>query len=261
MDSDKQEQERRQCNRLGRWAAALGAFCLPGACLLCAGPARAAVCAACDAWACPPMARCPCCANPLAPASGGLCGACLAQPRHFDATLAAGPYAEPLDRLVLQLKFGQRLVLAPWGAARLQAALAGAALPDLLCPVPLGAARLRQRGYNQALELARPLARALGLPLRADLLRRVRETAAQSSLAPAARAANVRGAFGLTAATMAELDGRHIGVVDDVMSSGHTLDSIAALLKRHGARRVSNIVLARTPPHREEKPPCFMSYS
>ncbi len=195
------------------------------------------------------------CANPLAgavDAPPGLCGACLAHRPPFDATIAAVDYASPLDQLVLQLKFGQRLALAPWCARMLVDAVLARpdlVLPDLLLPVPLGRQRLAERGFNQALEIARPLARALGVPLQARLAVRAHDTLAQSSLAPGARQANVRHAFALAPQLLPLVRGRHIGLVDDVMSSGHTLGELAALCKRFGATRVSNLVFARTPPH------------
>ena len=223
---------------------------LPSACALCGGYGDEAVCAACEQAYVLPVVRCPCCANPAGALDAGRhCGACLANAPAFDATVAACDYTAPLDSLVLQLKFGAQLALAPWMARVLRAAIAARApaLPDLLCPVPLGPRRLVERGYNQALEVARPLAMALALPVMPQLLQRVRETSAQSGAAPGERKKNVRGAFGVNAAC--DVRGRHVGVVDDVMSSGHTLDEIAATLKRAGAARVTNIVFARTPPH------------
>lgn len=227
---------------------------LPSTCALCgacAGPAHEAVCGACQAAYVLARTRCPCCANPLGPLDAGRrCGGCLAEAPAFDATVAGCDYAAPLDALVLQLKFGAALALAPWMARVLRDAVLAAALPalpDVLCPVPLGARRLVERGYNQALEVARPLGAAMGVALAPQLLLRTRETAAQSGAAPGERRNNVRGAFGVNADVA--LRGRHVGVVDDVMSSGHTLDEIAAVLKEAGAARVTNIVFARTPPH------------
>jgi ComF family protein len=198
--------------------------------------------------------RCPRCANPLGPDEppGQTCGACIGEEPAFDATVVAVDYAAPLDGLVLGLKFGARLPLAPWFGHRLRDAVLaqpGWPLPDLLCPVPLGPRRLRERGFNQALEIARPLAAALGIALQPRLATRAVETAAQSGVAPRERAGNIRGAFDI-APEMAELvQGRHVGVVDDVMTSGHTLNELAATLKAAGAARVSNLVFARTPPH------------
>ena len=167
---------------------------LPSCCALCGGHARAAVCADCEQAYVAPTPRCPCCANP----TGALdvvrhCGACLADAPSFDATWAACDYAAPLDSLVLQLKVGGQLALAPWMARVLHAAIvrnvhSAPVFPDVLCPVPLGPARLIERGYNQALEVARPLARALGVPVAPQLLHRLRETAPQSG---AARVTNI----------------------------------------------------------------------
>jgi ComF family protein len=229
--------------------AAVGAL-LPSTCALCGGIGSDVVCGACRAaYAAAQVARCPCCANPLPHASGIRCGACLRDPPAYDATVAAVDYAAPLDGLVLQLKFGAQLALAPWCARLIRdAALAapGLALPDLLCPVPLGEQRLVERGYNQALEIARPLAGALGVALHPRLAVRVRETGAQSGTTPDARALNVHGAFAL--AEPERVAGRHVGLVDDVMTSGHTLGELAAACKRAGAARVTNFVFARTPP-------------
>ncbi len=239
-------------SRLAALPRMLSQALLPSSCALCGAVQDGAVCGACSlAYAASHRPRCSCCANPVgAIDAGGRCGACLADPPAFDATVAACDYAAPLDGLVLGLKFGARLALAPWMAARLsEAALrTGAPLPDLLCPVPLGARRLTERGYNQALEVARPLAKGLCIPLAPRLLERVLETAAQSGVAPGERRRNVRGAFAL-ADGQASLAGRHVGVVDDVMTSGHTLDELAGVLKRAGAARVTNFVFARTPPH------------
>jgi len=241
-----------------RWraaAAALLAQLLPSHCALCSMGCDGVVCAACAAAYARPRAWC-ClrCANPLpglasAPAGLGLCGACQDYPPEFDATIAAVDYAAPLDQLVLQLKFGARLALAPWFARMLvEAVLArrGLPLPDLLCPVPLGPARLAGRGFNQALEIARPLSKALGIELVPTLAARTTETQAQSGVAPSERASNIRNAFAVTDPD--RVVGRHIGVVDDVMTSGHTLRELAATFKRFGAARVTNLVFARTPP-------------
>ena len=185
----------------------------------------------------------------------GRCGACLRDPPAFDATVTVTDYAAPVEQLVLGLKFGARLALAPLLADLLRDALIhdsracpAMALPDLLCPVPLGPARLRERGFNQALEIARPLARALGMPVLPQLLVRLRDTAPQSSLSPEGRRHNLCDAFMLQPALHDSVRGRHVGVVDDVMTTGETLGEIAALLHRFGAARVTNLVYARTLP-------------
>lgn len=238
-----------------RWPRALARMLLPSACALCGEEARDAVCVPCTLrYAAPGGPRCPCCANPLGleEPPGQACGACLADEPAYDATVVAVDYAAPLDGLVLGLKFGARLPLAPWCAGLLRDAVLARpdlVLPDLLCPVPLGPRRLRERGFNQALEIARPLASAVGVALQPRLVTRAVETAAQSGVAPRERAANIRGAFELAPDMADKIQGRHVGVVDDVMTSGHTLNELAATLKAAGAARVSNFVFARTPPH------------
>lgn len=235
-----------------RWLAmrpsALLACLLPSCCALCGQSCAGVVCEACRSDAVVARVRCPRCANPLDVENAGRdCGACVASPPAFDATIAAADYEAPLDQLVLQLKFAAALPLAPWFAGIVRDQVLrdpGAALPDVLVPVPLGRRRLVERGFNQALEVARPLSRMLGVPVDAQLAARVTETAPQSALAPSARAANVRAAFTASAAVA----GLHVGVVDDVMTSGGTLDALARTLKEAGAVRVSNYVVARTPP-------------
>lgn len=227
---------------------------LPSSCALCGARCTAAVCLPCrNEFLAARRPRCRRCANPVAAVDTRFdCGACQAHPPAFDATVVAADYSAPLDQLVLQLKFGGALALAPWfGQVLGEAALArdGLALPHILCPVPLGPQRLAERGFNQALEIARPLSTSLGIAVRPALAMRARETAAQSGVAPAERKKNIRNAFILAPDAVGLVQGRHIGVVDDVMTSGATLHELAAMLKRFGAARVSNFVFARTPPH------------
>lgn len=179
--------------------------------------------------------------------SDNRCGDCLKQSPAFDATIVATDYAPPVDRLVLALKFGSRLEIAPLFAQMLHAATRGMALPQLLTAVPLGPQRLVQRGFNQALEIARPLSRHMRVKLEPHLVARHKETHAQAMLHPDDRQQNIRNAFLVPAPAMNRVRGRHIGVVDDVMTTGETLNELAATLKRFGAARVTNIVFARTP--------------
>jgi ComF family protein len=212
-----------------------------GSCYVCRGAARELLCAACDAEL-PRQREASCPRYALASPGGATCGRCLARPPHFDATTAALAYEFPADALVHALKFRGELALAPF--------LAGLLLKQLnlekvhfVIPVPLSAERLRSRGYNQAVEIARPLARAARAPLEVDLCVRNRDTPAQTDLPLAERVRNVRGAFQCRRA----LPGASVAVVDDVMTTGASLDEIAATLKRAGAARVVNWVLARTP--------------
>ena len=235
-------------------ARLLGRSLLPSSCALCGARCDAPVCAPCRLqFLAPRAARCPCCANPVGALDAGWpCGACQSHPPAFDATIVAADYDAPLDQLVLQLKFGGTLALAPWfGLALRDAVMARERfeLPTILCPVPLGRQRLAERGFNQALEIARPLSAALGIALRPALAVRARETQAQSGVAPAERKKNIRDAFIVAPSALDLVRGRHIGVVDDVMTSGATLHELAAMFKRFGAARVSNFVFARTPPH------------
>jgi ComF family protein len=224
---------------------------LPSSCALCGASGDAALCAACAAqfFQVGP-ARCRQCALPLPHAAGAdRCGACQSRAPAFDATIAAADYAAPVDQLVLGLKFAGRLALAPLCARLLRDAILREprqSLPTLLLAVPLGERRLAARGFNQALEIARPLSRSLGIFLDAHLALRDKETAAQSLLHPDARQHNMHGAFGLQGG--ANLRGQHVGVVDDVMTTGATLQEMALMLKRHGAARVTNFVFVRTLP-------------
>ncbi|MBB3224624.1 ComF family protein [Pseudoduganella umbonata] len=243
-------------------AKALAAL-LPCPCVLCGMHGREALCPPCRAqFLGEPVARCPVCADPLPAGCGVLmCGACVARRPPYDATVAAAAYALPWDRLVLELKFGGQLAHAQLFAEllakavrALQAASSPAqpafAVPVLLCPVPLGPGRLAERGFNQALEIARPLGRLLGIAVAPRLAERVQETSAQSKLHGSRRRANVAHVFAVPDRALVE--GRHIGIVDDVMSSGQTLAELAAVFKRHGAARVTNFVFARTPPHHSQ---------
>jgi ComF family protein len=168
-------------------------------------------------------------------------------PPPFDATLALADYRAPLDALAVGLKFRARLMLAQEFGQRL-ARLADDMLdaserPDVFAPVPLAPKRLVERGYNQAWQIARPLARALQVRSDATLVTRVIETARQSRLDLDARRLNVGRAFKVTA----PVQGLHVGIVDDVMTTGATLEALARVLKTAGARRVTNFVALRTP--------------
>lgn len=213
---------------------------LPENCFLCAAPSGAELlCRAC-AGSLPrlPDERCPVCALPT-PGSA-TCGACLKKAPHFDATHAVFIYAFPVDRLIQALKYSHRLSSAGFlGKVLAQADAAPRA--DLILPVPLSPARLAQRGFNQALELARPLARARGLPLQTAAIHRRRDTTPQASLPWKERAKNIRHAF----ECQIDLTGKTVLIVDDVMTTGATLDELARTLKAHGAARVDNHVLAR----------------
>ena len=213
---------------------------LPRDCFLCAAPsADSLLCPACtDSLPRLTGERCPVCALPTPAAE--ICGACLKQAPHFDATQAVFRYDFPVDRLIQALKYAHRLACADFLAGEL-ARLSTPLQPDLIVPVPLSAARLAQRGFNQSLEMARPLARALGAPLEISRIQRRRDTTPQASLPWKERAKNIRHAFDCEI----DLAGKTVLLVDDVMTTGATLDELARTLKAHGAARVENRVLAR----------------
>ncbi|MEZ5614902.1 MAG: ComF family protein [Rhodocyclaceae bacterium] len=216
---------------------------LPQDCFVCGrNSGDRLVCVACSAdlpYLTGPL--CPVCALPSA--DGSVCGACRNSPPQYDATIAAFRYAFPAEHLVQGLKYRHRLPLADWLAETLLSRIAADGI-DCVVPLPLSAQRMKERGFNQAQEIARPLARQLGLPLLSDACARVRDTAPQASLPWKARQANIRHAF----ECRIDLAGKGIAVVDDVMTTGATLNEFAGLLKRSGAARVENWVATRTLP-------------
>ncbi|MFZ6656400.1 phosphoribosyltransferase family protein [Undibacterium sp. TJN19] len=227
---------------------------IPGSCALCHETCQQAVCPACHVrYFHRQPSRCRQCALPLPPgAESPRCGDCLRNPPAFDMAVAVCDYAAPQDQLLLALKFGHQLALAPWFASMLTESIlrqTSFELPQLLCAVPLGAQRLSERGFNQAIEIARPLSQQLGVPLTTQLFHRSRETAMQSSLPTDARARNVKNAFSMDENQIDAIRGQHVGVVDDVMTTGMTMHEIATMLKRFGAATVSTYVFARTLPH------------
>ena len=178
-----------------------------------------------------PAALCPRCALPTPDSS--VCGACLKKAPYFDATRAVLRYEFPLYRLIQSLKYAHR----PACADCLGRAWAGVALPfrpHLIVPVSLAPARAGERGYNEAVEIARPLARSLGVPLQLTSIRLRRDTSPQTSLPWKERAKNIHHAFECDV----DLAGRTVLVVDDVMTTGATLNELARILKAHGALRV-----------------------
>lgn len=216
---------------------------LPPRCLLCAAPgADLDLCADCRAEL--PVNACCCahCALPL-PHPAARCGACLRRVPAWDRAWAPYRYAWPLDRLESRFKFSANLACGRV-LGTLWAEHALPARPQLLVPVPLHRARLRSRGYNQALELARILARRHRLPLRHDLLRRVRATSAQTELDAVKRRRNVRAAFAVREGISWPA---HVALVDDVMTTGATLSECARVLRRAGVERVDAWALARAP--------------
>lgn len=236
-----------------RAGLALQRFLVPPVCRLCAqrlepGSADEAAmcCAGCRAALPWNRVACPRCARPLASPVAHECPRCLRQAPPQDLTVAAFRYEEPVAGLIHAVKYHARLEDAAWLSAALLECLqarvaAGHPLPEVLIPVPLHSGRLRRRGYNQALELARPLARGLGLRLLPHAAVRTRATPDQIGQKAAQRRRNVRGAFALKA----DLRGRRVALLDDVMTTGSTLAELTRACRRAGAVSVELWVVAR----------------
>ena len=220
-------------------------------CLLCDEPAEQAypLCVPCEQelpWL---QEHCIQCALPL-PITGMACADCSRRPPPFEQVVAPFHYGFPVDTLISRFKHRSQ-----WPMGRLLALLLAQALqhryaegqarPDVLLPVPLARRRLRQRGFNQAGMLARWLAKPLKVPVDEQVLIRQRDTPAQQTLDAKARRRNLRHAFALLPDVA--LEGRHVAIVDDVLTTGATVRTLAGLLRKAGARRVDVYCLARTP--------------
>ena len=202
-------------------------------------------CGACDA-ALPyhDAPHCPVCALPVP--TGEVCGHCLKDPPLFTHTTAAFAYSFPLDKLIQALKYGEQLALATAFAEKLALRIDKNSLPDCLIPMPLHPAKLRERGFNQSQLLAAALARRLKLELLANACQRVRDTPPQSALPWKERRKNVRNAFRCDA----DLSGKRVALVDDVLTTGASLNALAAAVQKRGAREIQVWVVARTLPHK-----------
>jgi ComF family protein len=215
---------------------------LPGQCSICRDWGRGALCAACRERYAATRPRCERCAIAV-PAGQTVCGECLRESPPFERTIAALDYDLPWSALIARFKFHGGIELAPLFASLLRDAAGGQPAPDLLLPAPLSDARLRERGFNQSWEIARRLGRNAD----ARLLLRIRDTPHQIDLPLERRASNVREAFAVEPLRRAELAGRSVVVVDDVMTTGATAAEMARTLLQAGASRVQLWVLARTP--------------
>lgn len=232
-----------------KWLKSAQSLIYPPTCLLCGGPGEQGrdLCAGCLRELPRNLSCCNLCALPLPRESGAstTCGSCLRHHPGFDLCHAPFLYLPPFGRLIGDLKFNSGLI-----QARLLARLLGDFLetaledpPELLIPVPLHPSRLRGRGYNQSLELARPLSRRFGIPLNYNLCSRIRATPHQLSLKKKDRVRNVRGGFRVSG----QLDTPHVALIDDVVTTGATASELTRLLKKNGAERVDVWAVARTP--------------
>lgn len=221
-------------------------YLFPGQCLLCLGtaPSGQMLCSPCIEEL--PLNNCGCsrCGKPM-PLAVTECGACQQSPPTFDAVHTLYRYQPPIDQLVQQMKYNGKLHLARLFGEQLKIIAPAWARqtgkPDLIIPVPLHRSRLRQRGFNQSIEIARATAGHLGIKLEIDRVKRIRQTDPQTGLPLRQRKQNVRGAF----AVNGSLKDLSVVIVDDVVTSGHTVGELARVLKRAGAKRVGIWGIAR----------------
>lgn len=220
----------------------------PSQCEVCRQWAASRLCPLCIDRFAAPQPRCGRCGLRVATALPA-CGACLREAPPFSATQCAVDYGFPWDGLIIAFKFHGQPELAHTLAPPMVAAVRRSAevLPHAVLPVPLSSQRLAQRGYNQAWELARWTAGALRLPAWPEVLSRPLDTDHQASLGRAERQRNLRGAFLVEPAHRARVQGKHLALVDDVMTTGATVREATTELLRAGAARVDVWVLARTP--------------
>lgn len=224
---------------------------LPPVCLLCGLRLHDAAdsggfCAACMAGIAPLGAACCClCARPFAGATAShLCGSCLQRPPGFTMVHAAGRYHGSIKDAVHRLKHCSQLALARPLGRILGEVVAGAAAGgrfDMIVPVPLHRHRLRTRGYNQAVEIARPLSRQLGLPIQAGLWQPSRRTPQQQGLSADQRSRNLRQAFTLAR----QVTEARILLVDDIMTTGETVRECCRMLAQGGAEEIQVAVVGR----------------
>ncbi|MEA3292699.1 MAG: ComF family protein [Pseudomonadota bacterium] len=214
---------------------------LPQRCPLCREQARYGFCVKCQLLLPWIEASCPQCGTEMP--KNMLCGACQKKAPRFGATTIPFHYAEPVDRMIQNLKYNGQLYLS--GALGKMIAISVIRrkpdLPDMLLPVPLHRSRLRKRGYNQSLEIAREISRQLSIPVNYKLAERTRSTVTQTGLTAPERRRNVRGAFSVSGT----IPRQHFAIVDDVVTSGSTANELARTLMLAGAERVSIFAVSR----------------
>lgn len=230
---------------MGLQAAKYVSLMRGGLCFLCLAPClmdRGGLCEGCANDLPLNHPACPACARPAH--SPHLCAACLRRPSpHIRHTFALYQYRYPVNRLIQEMKYRSRLEIAQLLGCQLARALgqAGSPLPQAILPVPLHRARLQGRGYNQSLEFARPLAKTLGIPLDITTCLRTGKTLPQAELPAGKRKGNVRGAF----TVVGEPSYRHVAIIDDVITTGSTVNELARALVRAGIERIDVWACAR----------------
>lgn len=216
-------------------------------CLLCGASTNQDLCSSCDTHL-PrlPDNCCPVCLKSVPVAQQ--CGTCLTKPPAFTRTVAALRYAFPVDAMIHAMKYRANLAIIPILTDKLIQQVRTSDLPDLIIPMPLHPLRLRERGFNQALEMGRHLSRELNTPMLIDSCQRIKHTLPQAGLPWKARQKNILNAFDCKM----NLSGQHIALIDDVMTTGATLNELAKVLKKQGAGEISNWVIARAWPNLDQ---------
>lgn len=225
---------------------------LPNVCVLCMHPTHSSLvlCDACKIdlpWL---INACMRCANPL-PVEEKVCGECLKKPPPYDNTFAMLHYKKPITNLIAQMKYQQQLSIAKLFGEYMAEKLINKVddstliLPQAILPVPLHTKRLRERGFNQAIELARPVAKRLQLPILTQECIRIRATEKQSLTRAGAREDNIKNAFSaeFTQPVM------HVALIDDVITTGNTISAVSKSLKKAGVQRIDVWCVARTQLH------------
>lgn len=217
---------------------------MPTPCLLCgASNAHSCLCHDCIQNLPKLGDACPRCASPLS--YDTVCGQCLHNPPEQDASFSVFQYKAPIDRLITDLKYRDKLFLSRFFAQQIAEQVNNRPLPQLLIPIPLHKKRLRHRGYNQAMELARYLSKQLLIPVSNKILIRIRDTAPQASLPFSERKKNIKRAFVVNNANIPA----HIALIDDVLTTGHTADVAAKALRQAGVNTIELWTIARTIRH------------
>jgi len=212
-------------------------------CVLCDITCKQDLCISCrDNLPQIPTNHCPTCLLPVT--TSLTCGSCLKNPPAFTRTIAALRYTFPVDALIHALKYQSNLAIAPVLANLLLEKTSAAKKPDFIVPMPLHPKRLKERGFNQALEIARYISSHNKITLLPDTCMRVRDTAAQTKLPWKDRQKNIRDAF----SCKMDFSSKHVAVVDDVMTTGATLNEISKVLRQCGAEEVSGWMVARALP-------------
>ncbi|HBE92734.1 MAG TPA: ComF family protein [Gammaproteobacteria bacterium] len=234
---------------VNNWIKQIQFKLLPGCCMLCGKLTgiQQDLCPACRSRLLLNDHHCRSCAQPLPSsiADGSLCGRCQKKPPCFDNCFAPFRYQDDLTSLHHSFKFHHKLAAGRLMADLMceQLAIPSRKFPQLLIPVPLHAKRLRERGFNQAQELTRILSSRLSIDVDSHSLCRTRDTTAQSSLPKKERQKNIRNAFALSA----KIDSSHVAIIDDVMTTGLTVNEISKTLRRSGVSEIEIWVFARTP--------------